>query len=483
LECRETILVGNEVHTCSVCQPTFTRCKKCHAVQVLREQQRPTPAAIKDIYQLGPALGSGAFSVVHAGTLRTTQEHHAVKCMVMKQLDLAEIANVEKEAGILRKLMHPNIMQIFGFYLDAKIKVMYIASELLTGGDMFDDIVTDKNYTEKKARDLVKLATRAITYCHAKGIVHRDMKPENLLLTEDRTSLKIGDFGFATQIDGTTGRCHSACGTPGYVAPEILEQHKSGYGCSCDIWSLGVIAYMTLCGYPPFHHDDQMKLFGLIKAGKFVFDTRDWSHVSAEGKDAIARMLTVDPAKRITGSELLMHPWMHGMDAAELEAHKLGGAYNKMKTYNRSRKLRAVVHALRIIGRVSRMTNAARGTSALRGDAALDIGKKHVELTGGAEPTAAQAVAVFRKGSISVQGSQDFTEGQESPAAPAAQAAFTIQPYATAPAAAGPDDAYHEEGYGDDDEHWEESYYSDEEGWEQESRGVVPALAGKRVAC
>lgn len=153
-------------------------------------------------------------------------------------------------------------------------------------------------YSEREARDLVKLLLEAIKYCHDSDIVHRDLKPENLLLTskDDDASIKLADFGFAKKIEFNGEGLVTACGTPGYVAPEILE--GQAYGKGVDIWSIGVITYILLCGYPPFHDDNHNALFKKIKKGKFQFDSPYWDHVSDDAKDLISKMLVVNPAER-----------------------------------------------------------------------------------------------------------------------------------------------------------------------------------------
>jgi calcium/calmodulin-dependent protein kinase I len=152
---------------------------------------------------------------------------------------------------------------------------------------------------------LVKLLLEAIKYCHDADIVHRDLKPENLLLTgkDDDASIKLADFGFAKRIEFDSEGLVTACGTPGYVAPEILEGKP--YGKTVDIWSIGVITYILLCGYPPFHDDNHNALFKKIKKGKFQFDSPYWDNVSDDAKDLISQMLVVDPEKRYVLSVLL----------------------------------------------------------------------------------------------------------------------------------------------------------------------------------
>jgi len=141
--------------------------------------------------------------------------------------------------------------------------------ELMTGGELFDRIVEKEHYSEKEAADTIRPIVDAIRYCHEMGIAHRDLKPENLLYSSPDPSavLKITDFGLAKVLNNEL--MTTACGTPGYVAPEIIE--GKGYGPAVDYWSLGVIIYVMLCGYPPFYEETNEKLFDMIKTAKYEF--------------------------------------------------------------------------------------------------------------------------------------------------------------------------------------------------------------------
>ncbi len=235
---------------------------------------------------------------------------------------------------------------------------------------MFDRIVSKAHYTEKEARDLIKIVFSTLSYLHGRGIVHRDLKPENLLLcsgklvvgsayffhsvlflsvkslfvvlqklkklhTEtDDSDLKIADFGFAKRVVDLTSK-ETACGTPGYVAPEILRGDK--YGCEVDVWSMGVICYVLLAGYPPFYDEDQKKLFRKIKEGRYHFHEDYWSNTSPEAIDMIQCMLCVDQKKRWTCEQLLKHPWIT-MGEEALVQKDLGASITVMKKFNARRR-------------------------------------------------------------------------------------------------------------------------------------------------
>ncbi|CAM9817731.1 unnamed protein product, partial [Ascophyllum nodosum] len=163
-------------------------------------------------------------------------------------------------------------------------------------------------YNEEEARDLCRVLLRAVKYLHDQGVVHRDLKPENLLVASktDDTSIRLADFGFACNVRDRLAT--DPCGTPAYMAPEILWARP--YGMSVDMWSTGVIIFIILGGYPPFYDQDQRRLFRNIKSGNFKFDPQHWDGVSEEAKDLIRNLLTVDPSRRLTADQAINHPWL-----------------------------------------------------------------------------------------------------------------------------------------------------------------------------
>jgi len=213
------------------------------------------------------------------------------------------------EVNILKTLKHPNIIGIHEvFETDT---TLYLVLELVTGGELFDKIVGEGSFPEEKTRHYFKQMLDATAYLHGQGIAHRDLKPENILM-KDKTSdiLKVSDFGLSRCV-GEAHFMKTICGTPQYVAPEILTASSTGgYGVACDIWSLGVILYIMLVGHSPWDEDKPKSIFVQIKEGDFEFDPEEWDPISQSVKDLIKRLLTVDPEKRMTVTEALVDPWV-----------------------------------------------------------------------------------------------------------------------------------------------------------------------------
>nr|XP_027199848.1 calcium/calmodulin-dependent protein kinase type 1-like [Dermatophagoides pteronyssinus] len=272
---------------------------------------------VEDKYEIKDLLGTGAFSQVYLA-----QNHNdplqmvAIKCIDKKALKGKE-DSLDNEIKVLRKLKHKNIVQLVETFEDRN--KVYLVMELVTGGELFDRIVEKGSYTEKDASLLIKQILEAVDYMHSQGVVHRDLKPENLLYysqSED-SKIMISDFGLSKMEE--SGVMATACGTPGYVAPEVLAQKP--YGKSVDVWSIGVIAYILLCGYPPFYDENDANLFAQILKGDFEFDSPYWDDISDSAKDFIRHLICVDVSKRYTCKDALLHPWISGNTASEINIH------------------------------------------------------------------------------------------------------------------------------------------------------------------
>ncbi|KAJ7331750.1 hypothetical protein JRQ81_013930 [Phrynocephalus forsythii] len=255
------------------------------------------------------ALGSGAFSEVFLVKHRDTSKLFALKCI--KKSPATQDSNLENEIAVLKKINHDNIVTLEDIY--ESTTHYYLVMQLVSGGELFDRILERGVYTEKDASIVIRQVLGAVHYLHENGIVHRDLKPENLLyLTpEEDSKIMITDFGLSKMEQN--GVMSTACGTPGYVAPEVLEQKP--YSKAVDCWSIGVITYILLCGYPPFYEETESKLFEKIKEGYYEFESPFWDDISESAKDFICHLLEKDPNERFTCEKALRHPWINGNTA------------------------------------------------------------------------------------------------------------------------------------------------------------------------
>lgn len=274
-----------------------------HAMEELHENY---PADITDKYHVRQVVGDGNFAVVRVCYNRVTRKEFAVK-IIDKAKCQGKEHMIESEIAILTAIQHPNIIQLEEVFDFPGEK--YLVMEYVVGGDLFDAIAADIKYTEPVARDMIKDLANALQYLHDRMICHRDIKPENLLVIDHRCtkSLKLADFGLAVSVREPL---FTVCGTPTYVAPEILAE--TGYGVKVDVWAIGVIMYILLCGYPPFSSrtNNQEELFDQILSGLFEFNSPDWDEVSYPAKELISWSLVVDPLQRYSAKEILQHPWI-----------------------------------------------------------------------------------------------------------------------------------------------------------------------------
>jgi len=243
--------------------------------------------------------------VVHLALSKKNGEKVAVKIIDKKMAEQDE-KRLRTEVEILKRVKHPNIVGLKElFETDDKL---YLVMELVTGGELFDKIVEKGQYSEKEASTVVKKILSAVGYLHSIGITHRDLKPENLLLkAEDDTGVMLSDFGLSKIVTANT-MMDTACGTPYYVAPEVLL--SQGYDKEVDLWSVGVITYLLLCGFPPFYGENLPEVFEQIMKAEYDFPEPYWNEISAEAKDFIAKLLNVDAKKRFSAEQAMTHPWI-----------------------------------------------------------------------------------------------------------------------------------------------------------------------------
>ncbi|KAK0182369.1 hypothetical protein PV327_000516 [Microctonus hyperodae] len=281
------------------------------------------PAActrFSDNYDLKEELGKGAFSVVRRCVQKSTGQEFAAK-----------VINTRKLSQRVR--LHESIQEE---------NCHYLVFDLVTGGELFEDIVAREFYSEADASHCIQQILESVHHCHHNGIVHRDLKPENLLLASKAkgAAVKLADFGLAIEMQGDAQAWYGFAGTPGYLSPEVLK--KEPYGKPVDIWACGVILYILLVGYPPFWDEDQHRLYGQIKNGSYDYPSPEWDTVTPEARNLINQMLTVSPSRRITASEALRHPWICQRERVASVVHRQE-TVDCLKKFNARRKLKGAI--------------------------------------------------------------------------------------------------------------------------------------------
>ncbi|KAJ8371303.1 hypothetical protein SKAU_G00113310 [Synaphobranchus kaupii] len=271
---------------------------------------------ISAVYELREKLGEGAFSEVRVARHRCSQRLVAVKCIHKRALKGRE-ALLENEIAVLRKIDHENIVSLEETF-ETPTK-LYLVMTLVTGGELLERILDRGIYTEKDGSRVIQQVLEAVRYLHQLGIVHRDLKPENLLYESplEDSKIVISDFGLSKMEE--QGVLSTACGTPAYVAPELL-QNKT-YGKEVDLWAIGVISYILLCGYPPFYDENDTQLYRQIIKAEYEFESPYWDDISESAKDFISRLLQKDPETRYDCEQALQHSWISGGEALERNIH------------------------------------------------------------------------------------------------------------------------------------------------------------------
>uniref|UniRef100_A0A8C3R4F5 calcium/calmodulin-dependent protein kinase n=1 Tax=Cyanoderma ruficeps TaxID=181631 RepID=A0A8C3R4F5_9PASS len=293
-----------------------------------------------DEYQLYEELGKGAFSVVRRCVKKNSSQEYAAKIINTKKLSARDHQKLEREARICRLLKHPNIVRLHDSISEEGFH--YLVFDLVTGGELFEDIVAREYYSEADASHCIHQILESVNHIHQHDIVHRDLKPENLLLASKckGAAVKLADFGLAIEVQGEQQAWFGFAGTPGYLSPEVLR--KDPYGKPVDIWACGVILYILLVGYPPFWDEDQHKLYQQIKAGAYDFPSPEWDTVTPEAKNLINQMLTINPAKRITADQALKHPWVCQRSTVASMMHRQE-TVECLRKFNARRKLKVSI--------------------------------------------------------------------------------------------------------------------------------------------
>ncbi|XP_032397182.1 calcium/calmodulin-dependent protein kinase type II subunit gamma isoform X3 [Etheostoma spectabile] len=307
-----------------------------------------TSTRFTDEYQLYEELGKGAFSIVRRCVKKSTGQEYAAKIINTKKLSARDHQKLEREARICRLLKHSNIVRLHDSISEEGFH--YLVFDLVTGGELFEDIVAREYYSEADASHCINQILESVSHIHQHDIVHRDLKPENLLLASKMkgAAVKLADFGLAIEVQGDQQAWFGFAGTPGYLSPEVLR--KDPYGKPVDIWACGVILYILLVGYPPFWDEDQHKLYQQIKAGAYDFPSPEWDTVTPEAKNLINQMLTINPAKRITADQAIKHPWICQRSTVASMMHRQE-TVECLRKFNARRKLKGAILTTMLVSR------------------------------------------------------------------------------------------------------------------------------------
>jgi serine/threonine protein kinase len=304
--------------------------------------------AIENVYDRRHQLGLGAFAKVFYGEHRVSGAPYAIKKIDRSKMLWGDRDALEDEINNLIAVRDgPNIVQLYEVYEEKAH--CYLVMELMRGGELFDVIVDRKIFSETEARAITRCLLSGLEYMHASRIAHRDLKPENLLLADpnDTNSIKVADFGFAKRVITDNG-CRTLCGTPGYLAPEILERWPA-YDTKCDLWGVGVILFLLLGGYLPFEDEEEDKVFEKTRNGQYFFHPSYWKTVSKQAKNFVTKVLTINPKKRYSASEALKDEWMEGSQVMPDNKEDLAAKEDLLAGKN---KLKAAIMAVKATNRL-----------------------------------------------------------------------------------------------------------------------------------
>ncbi|XP_076853946.1 serine/threonine-protein kinase Chk2 isoform X2 [Brachyhypopomus gauderio] len=293
-------------------------------VDMTEDEQPNFPKEFREKYHVTRKIGSGVCGEVRLAIERETCKKVALKTINKNDFPSVGTAvrNAEREIEILKKIDHPCLIKTEDFYQNEDS--YYIVLEYIEGGELFSRIKSQKRLKEKIAKLYFFQMLTAVKYLHENGIIHRDLKPENVLLAsqDDECLIKITDFN-QSKILEQSSLMKTLCGTPTYLAPEVFTAAATGgYTSSVDSWSLGVLLFICLGGYPPFSSDGNVPIREQIVSGHYYFIKSQWQSVSAKAKDLVKKLLIVEPTKRLTIAEALEHPWLNDDEMKQM-AHRL----------------------------------------------------------------------------------------------------------------------------------------------------------------
>ena len=304
------------------------------------KETKADPYAIYDSLAI---LGEGAFGKVEKVRHKISKEIRAMKVIHKEQIQLGseEEQALIKEINIIKTLDHPNIMKVFEYY-DNK-NCLFIISELLSGGELFDKIKENKYLKEEVCAYLMKQIFSAVDFCHEKKIIHRDLKPENVLIESEEEArkefftVKLIDFGTSDKMKKGQ-KLDLQVGTPYYTAPEVLN--NKGYNEKCDLWSCGVMMYLMLCGKQPFNGENDDEIYEKIHLCKIDFNDEEWDNISHDAKDLIKKLLIKDVNKRLSAKKALNHPWIvKNKNQVKIDNEKFKEIVKNLRNYSARLKL------------------------------------------------------------------------------------------------------------------------------------------------
>ncbi|CAD8175812.1 unnamed protein product [Paramecium octaurelia] len=363
---------------------------------------------IYEEYEVRSTLGEGAFGCVKLVAHRKTKMPYAMKQIKKQGLIKEDQKILFSEMDILRLIDHPNIVKLHKLYQD-NIHY-YMVTELCQGGELFDKLASEKNFTEKKAAEIMKQVLSAVTYCHERKIIHRDLKLENILLETKsaNSNIKVIDFGTSRKVQEDE-KLKLKIGTLYYMAPEVFQGQ---YDLKVDVWSVGVILYILLCGYPPFNGDDTT-IKKKIQKGTFEFNDTEWRSISQEAKDLITKMLKFDPQQRITAQQALQDPWIQSKAPSNPVQPN---ALNNLKNFYSTSKLKNAIQLFI----VTQVTTYQEKEEQLKQFKAMDTDgngtispdelKKHYSKHYGQEQAEKLVQEIMKQVDINQSGQIDFNE-------------------------------------------------------------------------
>lgn len=302
-----------------------------------KDKNKP-PATNVDFYRAGKVLGKGAFGKVSLALHKLSKKLVALKLLNKEFLkNETSKEKVMQEVRILKRFRHPNVVKLYETFESNKHIV--VVMELCAGGDLLNYVRKRRRLKESYAKYIFKQIIEGIAHIHTKGVLHRDIKLDNILL-DGKGIIKIGDFGVSRIITNINDKMTEQCGTPAYIAPEILRD-QGYYGFSCDLWSAGVVLYAMLYGTVPFKANNMNDLHKLIMKAKYTLK----DDITEEARDLLKNLLERDPRKRFAVTDIMAHTWMQGIEddmvlfnEQETELIRNEFTFNNADRYNRNTK-------------------------------------------------------------------------------------------------------------------------------------------------